>query len=231
MRCLVLIPLIALLGCEAEPKDESEKEAEPLQLRFPIAEPELIFDHSMGYDHDPLNYGPGLESINCTAYDGRSFPACYDGHHGTDYELIGGFPAMDKGSATIVAGASGEVIEAIDGHYDRCHLNIETWEPDCDGYPVKANRVHIRHDSGHISYYLHLRKDSVLVETGQWVEAGEPLGQVGSSGRSTIPHLHFELDDPNGKPIDPYAGEWSQPDSYWCSQGGPDELPGLCEEP
>jgi murein DD-endopeptidase MepM/ murein hydrolase activator NlpD len=231
MRCIPLLSLLTLFGCEAPEPAELPSEPTPLQFRVPIEESWLIYDHTMGFDHDPVDYGDGLESITCTAYDGRSFPACYDGHDGTDYELVGGFPAMDEGSATIVAAAAGEVIQAQDGNYDRCHLNIETWEPDCDGHPVKANRVHIRHDSGHVTYYLHMRKDSVLVTVGQWVEAGEALGRVGSSGRSTAPHLHFEVDDPDGKPLDPYAGEWSQPDSLWCSQGAPDELPGLCEDP
>ena len=229
MRSTLLIPLVGLLGCESA-TDALEDEVEAIEFRFPILEPERIFPHSMGYDHDPVDYGDGLDSIHCTAYDGRGFPACYDGHDGTDYELIGGFFSMDEESATIVAGYPGEVIFVADGHYDRCHLNLETWEPDCDGHPVKANRVHLLHDTGHISFYLHMRKDSVLVEVGQWVEAGEPLGLVGSSGRSTAPHLHFELEHPDGKTFDPYAGEYSQPESYWCSQKGPDELPGLCEE-
>jgi murein DD-endopeptidase MepM/ murein hydrolase activator NlpD len=218
-----------LVGCQA-PIEEVPSDEEPrLQFRFPIQEANLIFTTSMGVDHDPEEYGDGLDSIHCTAFDGRGFPACYDGHDGTDYELKGGFPEMDRGSATIIAAAAGEVIRVVDGHYDRCHLNIETWLPDCDGYPMKANKVVIRHDSGHVSFYIHLMKDSPLVEVGQWVDAGEPLGLVGSSGHSTAPHLHFEVEDADGTILDPYAGEWSQPESYWCDQGSPNELPGICE--
>jgi len=55
------------------------------------------------------------------------------------------------------------------------------------------------------------------------------LGRVGSSGKSSQPHLHFELQDPVGQAIDPYSGEFSQELSFWCDQGSLDELPGNCD--
>jgi murein DD-endopeptidase MepM/ murein hydrolase activator NlpD len=50
------------------------------------------------------------------------------------------------------------------------------------------------------SLYAHL--DSFNVKVGQWVTAGQKLGTVGTTGRVTGPHLHFELLQ-DGKPIDP----------------------------
>jgi len=194
----------------------------PLRFRFPIAEPERMVSYVMGMDHDPE---PHDMATVCTAFDGESFPWCYDGHDGSDYDLYGGFDAMDSGSATVVAGAGGFVESVRDGYYDRCHLDFSTFEPDCDGHEMKSNRVSIRHPNGYVSWYAHFKTDSIVVEVGQWVPMGEPLGLVGSSGYSTAPHLHFELEDPWGEVIDPYSGEWSQEESWWCDQGERGGLP------
>jgi murein DD-endopeptidase MepM/ murein hydrolase activator NlpD len=43
--------------------------------------------------------------------------------------------------------------------------------------------------------FAHLKKDSIRVSTGQDVVSGDVLGQVGHSGNSTAPHLHFQLMD------------------------------------
>lgn len=51
--------------------------------------------------------------------------------------------------------------------------------------------VVVRHASGTETRYAHLEASSV--EVGQQIRAGEILGQVGSTGRSTGPHLHFEV--------------------------------------
>ena len=42
----------------------------------------------------------------------------------------------------------------------------------------------------------------VLVEEGQTVKAGDALGRIGSTGRSTGPHLHYEVRI-DGEPVDP----------------------------
>ena len=53
-----------------------------------------------------------------------------------------------------------------------------------------GNLVIVRHPNGLETYYGHLSKREV--EVGDWVEAGEEIGLIGSTGRSTGPHLHFE---------------------------------------
>lgn len=60
--------------------------------------------------------------------------------------------------------------------------------------------VEIDHGRGLVTRYAHLRR--ILVRAGAAVAAGEPIGQVGSSGRSTGPHLHYEV-RVAGEPIDP----------------------------
>ncbi len=54
-----------------------------------------------------------------------------------------------------------------------------------------GNLVIIRHPSGLETYYGHLSK--ILVEPNEVVKAGEIIGLGGSTGRSTGPHLHFEV--------------------------------------
>ena len=63
-----------------------------------------------------------------------------------------------------------------------------------------GNYVVIRHENGLETLYGHMSK--VLVEEGQHVKAGQPVGLGGSTGRSTGPHLHFELRY-LGNPINP----------------------------
>jgi len=54
-----------------------------------------------------------------------------------------------------------------------------------------GNMVRIDHGSAIESLYLHL--DSIAVETGQYVEAGDPLGIMGDTGETDGAHLHYEV--------------------------------------
>ena len=51
--------------------------------------------------------------------------------------------------------------------------------------------VYILHDNGDVTVYGHM--EQILVEAGQYVDAGETIALVGSRGQSTGPHLHFEV--------------------------------------
>lgn len=64
--------------------------------------------------------------------------------------------------------------------------------------------VVLRHDTGVETRYAHL--SAAAVHEGDRVEAGAPIGRVGSSGRSAAPHLHFEV-LVNGERVDP--AEWA----------------------
>jgi murein DD-endopeptidase MepM/ murein hydrolase activator NlpD len=63
-----------------------------------------------------------------------------------------------------------------------------------------GNTVVLDHGRGFETRYGHL--DSIRVAKGQRVERGEPIGLTGNTGRSTAPHLHYEV-LVDGHPVDP----------------------------
>jgi len=65
---------------------------------------------------------------------------------------------------------------------------------------VRGGSVIIDHGWGVVSGYWHMNK--IEVQEGDWVEPGQEIGKVGSTGRSTGPHLHWEL-WVGGVPVNP----------------------------
>jgi murein DD-endopeptidase MepM/ murein hydrolase activator NlpD len=63
-----------------------------------------------------------------------------------------------------------------------------------------GNVIYVDHGGGVVTLYGHLRK--IETKKGDTVTAGERIGQVGSTGRATGPHLHFEVRLDN-RPVDP----------------------------
>jgi len=63
-----------------------------------------------------------------------------------------------------------------------------------------GNMVVIDHGHGRVTKYGHMKK--ILVKPGQKVKRGEVIGLVGNSGRSTGPHVHYEVRI-NGTPVNP----------------------------
>lgn len=82
----------------------------------------------------------------------------------------------------IANGSGGPILAA-----DAGKVVVAGW-PDNSGY---GNRVMIDHQNGFVTLYAHLSKFSVVV--GQTVKRGDVLGMMGSTGRSTGTHLHFEI--------------------------------------
>src|SRR3954469_23432599 len=63
--------------------------------------------------------------------------------------------------------------------------------------------VYIPHGNGDVTVYGHM--DEILVEPGQYVDAGETIALLGNRGQSTGPHLHFEVHKggENGERVNP----------------------------
>jgi murein DD-endopeptidase MepM/ murein hydrolase activator NlpD len=107
-----------------------------------------------------------------------------DHHNGIDVRTHGNPP--------VAAAADGRVAVATTRYREN------------EGY---GTVVILNHGNGFETVYAHL--DSLAVEEGQRVTAGQVVGIVGSTGVTTGPHLHFEVWQ-NGKPIDParFVAEW-----------------------
>jgi hypothetical protein len=64
------------------------------------------------------------------------------------------------------------------------------------GYKVPlGNYIVLQHAGGEFSTYAHLRQGSVKVKAGDKVTRGQVIAQVGHTGNTTQPHLHFQLTD------------------------------------
>jgi len=93
----------------------------------------------------------------------------------------------------IVAPAHGWIVTVVDGVADNSihEVNLnQNW----------GNTIIIKHGERLYSKLSHLKPYSIKVKEGDYVRAGEIIGQCGSSGRSPEPHLHFQIQ------ANPYIG-------------------------
>lgn len=97
---------------------------------------------------------------------------------GAKTQGIHGYNGIDIGAPVgtpVVAAASGQVIISRSGGWN-------------GGY---GNYIVVKHDNGTQTLYAHLSRNDVW--SGAWVERGQQIGAIGNTGRSTGPHLHFEV--------------------------------------
>lgn len=124
-----------------------------------------------------------------------------DGHRGTDI-VLRDFAMIDAG-VTVRAAAAGIISATRDGMEDVAvtpETRAEVTRQGC------GNAVRIDHGDGWQTLYCHMKRGSVIVQTGDRVEPGEKIGLVGLSGLTNIPHLHIGVLK-DGKVIDPFAPE------------------------
>lgn len=88
------------------------------------------------------------------------------------------------------AGKDGSSIVAV-------AAGVVTWSADRYGY---GNLIEINHGNGYVTRYAHCKE--LLVNVGDVVKKGDVVALMGSTGRSTGPHVHFEVLH-RGKSVDP----------------------------
>jgi murein DD-endopeptidase MepM/ murein hydrolase activator NlpD len=72
-----------------------------------------------------------------------------------------------------------------------------------------GNHIKLKHSSGYSTTYAHLSK--IFVRHGQKIKRGDIIGETGNTGRSTAPHLHYEVH---------YRGAPKNPLDYFFTQAG-----------
>lgn len=126
----------------------------------------------------------------------------YDGHKGTDFALRDG-AAMTQG-VNVLAAKDGTIKRIRDGEadgwWDEAALQkIKDARKEC------GNAIMIEHENNIQTIYCHLKQNSIRVKPEKSVKKGDAIAQVGQSGMSEFPHLHFGIIKDN-KIIDPFTG-------------------------
>jgi hypothetical protein len=93
--------------------------------------------------------------------------------------------------APVAAAAAGTVVEASDDQPDQ----VPGPAKDVTATNAAGNHVIEQIDGRHWILYAHLRPGTVAVHAGQTLKVGQRIGEVGNTGSSTAPHLHFQVMD------------------------------------
>jgi murein DD-endopeptidase MepM/ murein hydrolase activator NlpD len=121
--------------------------------------------------------------------EGRPVQAGFiSSYFGERQDPFSGHEAFHKGID--FAGSAGSDVVAV-------AAGIVTWAGDRSGY---GSLVEVSHGNGYVTRYGHNQR--TLVAVGQTVTRGQPIALMGSTGRSTGPHVHFEVLR-NGRQVDP----------------------------
>jgi murein DD-endopeptidase MepM/ murein hydrolase activator NlpD len=117
----------------------------------------------------------------------RGFVSSYFGERADPFD---GREAFHKG--VDFAGAVGDKVVAV-------AEGVVTWAGERSGF---GKLIEINHGDGYITRYAHNQR--TLVAVGQMVKRGETVALMGSTGRSTGPHVHFEVLR-NGRQVNPLS--------------------------
>lgn len=125
-----------------------------------------------------LNLGDESEPSRCPAVPARGRVVLTQGYGVGSHAPAGLWGALDLG----VAGGQTAGTTVVATHAGTVQVTMDSWPG--------GNFISVYGDTGWRTGYAHL--DTVLVESGQYVQAGTPIGTIGSTGDSTGPHLHYE---------------------------------------
>jgi hypothetical protein len=140
-----------------------------------------------------LDNGPGVRDHGCGVLT-------YDGHRGTDFQVPD--LARMRAGVAVLAAAPGTVRAVRDQMPD---TGKKGYEAAGETDRALGNAVVVEHGGGWTTFYGHLRQGSAKVRPGDRVAKAQAVGEVGLSGNTEFPHLHFEVRN-RGAVIDPFTG-------------------------
>ncbi len=152
---------------------------------------------------------------------GMSYTRAGYAHAGTDLAIPWTAKGVSYPHVPVKAGVRGKVIAS----YGDCSDVCATGDCICANAQGTGNFVKIEDRFGRVRVFMHLRKGSVHAHAGDAVDADTLVGEIGSSGYSTGPHLHDEFRD-GETVLEPFAGDCATDDGYlrqvslWNVQGG-----------
>ncbi|MCK5384412.1 MAG: M23 family metallopeptidase [Alphaproteobacteria bacterium] len=165
--------------------------------------PQFIFPAACHYGLDcwAVNY-VDVDPNEDKASDFKCGSKTYNEHKGTDFAL-GSVSQMREG-VDVLAAAPGKIKRVRDGQSDSLKSEEELESIRQDKKEC-GNGVLIDHGNELQTMYCHLKKGSVIVKPHQKVKAGQKIAQIGQSGVTEFPHLHFSVLW-KGVVVDPYTG-------------------------
>jgi len=156
---------------------------------------------SLGKDCWVLSY-VDMDAEQGSATDYKCNARAEDDNKGTDI-AIRDRRAMTDG-VDVLAASNGTVMRMRDGENDDAKTeedlaDIKARNRDC------GNGIVIDHGNNVQTVYCHLKKDSIEVDQDQNVVKGQKIAEIGGSGYSKMPHLHFGIIKDSAI-IDPFSG-------------------------
>lgn len=171
-------------AAEEATSEDADADSTGIEVEVPEPEPEPVVTDASGEtagEAAPANGAGYIKPVDgpiTSGYGGRVHPVLgyFKGHDGVDFGASCGTPVKSAKAGKVVA---------VEYHH------------------ASGKRVKVDHGNGVVTGYYHLQGYNTSV--GASVSAGETIGYVGSTGRSTGCHLHFAKMDEAGNYSDPMS--------------------------
>jgi murein DD-endopeptidase MepM/ murein hydrolase activator NlpD len=176
-------------------KDPSKSRGYSISYSYVRGDPEAA-NHNDDYLY-LLPFQHGTKHRVTQGFQGE-FSHYGENEYGVDFDMEVGTP--------VHASRAGRVVEVVESY---------TRGGRSGNYATHANRILVYHEDGTFSNYAHLKRNGAVVEEGDTIVPGQHIGYSGNTGRSSGPHLHFDVRKPtrNGMQSIPFRfrGEGGEP--------------------